>query len=67
MPETTTINIAPTAEDVVRFYEQNRTELNGTIAIAALAVAQGRGDVTIDRLSARLTIKPSVDELAIGE
>jgi hypothetical protein len=66
----TTINVAPTARAVASLAVENAYTGRGigsTEAIAILALEQGLGDVTIDRLRVRLFVEPSVAELAIGE
>jgi hypothetical protein len=55
-----TINLAPTANAAVSIYREilkdGKRRPDATYAIALLAVAQGYGDVTLDRLSVSLEI-----------
>lgn len=52
-----TINIAPRAVDVVAMLEQAGQTRNANYALAVLAVENGQGRVTLDRLSATLSVE----------
>lgn len=54
------INLAPTAETVLRIYDEGGSAPDVNYAIALVAVANGRGHITLDRLSLTLNVKDEV-------